>query len=799
MKRHRHVRRAAGQVCLVLLLLLTVLTLAAPASAAPPGETLSLAELRVLLESGPLNGHMKTTLSGYTVSEVPVTVHALVEDSWGSFILFEASGPAIERIGGIALGMSGSPVYVDDGGVTKLTGAVSYGSSFTLGGMGLATPIEYMADLQATYVPELVGSTPAAATAQPASPAGTYELDEAVKTEAGTLSKVTIAASAAAAETLGVSAETAVMTPLAVLEIGGLLPQSDAYKDLAALLGTTGLVVRPASGTGTWEGPPAPPLQPGSPCCAMYSTGTVWYGAAGTTTYVDGDTVLMFGHPLWWVGATEAALHAGYVSAIWPSLYFPQSLIAPRDEKGTVVQDRYWGVIARLGQEPDMVPVTTHAVYPDAGIDVTDHSSVSQWMLSTPEYSSAGAMVTMYALTAANDTWSYVGSAETLTTIAVSDDTGSYVVERDNLWDSEWDVASEASWDVYALLGALSEDDDGVLQPHIDSITLDATISPLRRTARIAAVVLPKGLLAGDNPVVIRYYRYGSSELQELQGTLTLPTGVSRTGVLVVTPGAWSGWYDDCCDDWDYWYDVDSSPPQTLAELVEELNDHSPNSDLLVQFRPDYSTVEEYEPIQTRLNTDYVFSNDYYGRTARVSVSADRTVVPFGGGVTLKGYVYAGEGAIKVEILRRDAGRTEEILVKTFTLSSDGYRVPFTTKVGDLRRNTRLVVRAHPSNDMLTANGVVGVKVRAAVSLNAEVLATSARLTVKVKPAVATGTVLLEKYVDGRWVVLRSAPRAADQVVTFRVYRGTHVLRARFINGDICANGTSPTLTVKVK
>jgi hypothetical protein len=34
MKRHRHVRRAAGQVCLVLLLLLTVLTLAAPSSRA---------------------------------------------------------------------------------------------------------------------------------------------------------------------------------------------------------------------------------------------------------------------------------------------------------------------------------------------------------------------------------------------------------------------------------------------------------------------------------------------------------------------------------------------------------------------------------------------------------------------------------------------------------------------------------------------------------------------------------------------------------------------------------------------
>ena len=40
--------------------------------------------------------------------------------------------------------MSGSPVYVDDGGVDKLIGALSYGSDFTIGGMFLATPVEYM-------------------------------------------------------------------------------------------------------------------------------------------------------------------------------------------------------------------------------------------------------------------------------------------------------------------------------------------------------------------------------------------------------------------------------------------------------------------------------------------------------------------------------------------------------------------------------------------------------------------------------------------------------------------------------
>ncbi|MEE4274525.1 MAG: hypothetical protein V2J16_01465, partial [Thermoleophilia bacterium] len=683
------------------------------------------------------------------------------------------------RIGGIALGMSGSPVYVDAGAGPKLVGAVSYGDQFTLGGMGLATPIEYMADLQATYAEE------------PAAVAGTYDLAEPVATEQGRVSSVVIAPSAGAAESLEADAGQTVMAPLALVEIGGLRPQSRAYQALAARLERNGLTVRPAAGGGVWDGPPAPALEAGSPCVAMFSRGTVWFGAAGTVTYVDGDTALLFGHPLWWVGPTEAALHAGYVSGVWPSLLAPYKLIAPRDEKGTVVQDRYWGVVARLDRSPDMVPVTTHAVYPVEGVEVTDQSSVSQWLLTQPFYFEAAPYVTLYALTAANDIEYYAGSAETTTRVVVSDATGTFVMERDNLWDTGADVAMEATLDVYSMLVPLANDADGVLRPHVESIELDATVSPKRRSARIAGLVLPKGLAVGDNPVVVQYYAYGSAELQAVEGTLTLPRGVARSGSLTVRPSSWGTW-----DDYDDEYELDSSPPQTLAELVDEVNASPPNSDLTVVFEPDYF-LEQPVTVEARLATPWVFGNEYWGETARVRVEADRTTVPFGGGVRVSGAVSAVDGEIKLDVLRLDAGRTEEKYVKTITAWGDGGVARFATKVGDLRRNTRIIVRTRPTSQYLTANGVVSVKVRAAVSLRAERLATGARLTVKVRPLAATGTVLLEKLRDGRWVAIRSAPRAPGQTITFRVGSGTHVLRARFLRGDICANGTSPVLTVR--
>ena len=779
MRHHHRIGRAACGVCLLPFLLLAMLVMVGPAAAAPTEETLGLDELRAHLESGPLDGYMKTAMSGYVVVEIPVTVHALVEDAWGSLILFEATGPEIERIGGIALGMSGSPVYVDAGAGPKLVGAVSYGDQFTLGGMGLATPIEYMADLQATYAEE------------PAVAVGTYDLTEPVATDQGRVSSVVIARSAGAAESLEADAGQTVMAPLALVEIGGLRPQSRAYQALAARLERNGLTVRPAAGGGVWEGPPAPALEAGSPCVAMFSRGTVWFGAAGTVTYVDGDTALLFGHPLWWVGPTEAALHAGYVSGVWPSLLAPYKLVAPRDEKGTVVQDRYWGVVARLDRSPDMVPVTTHAVYPVESVEVTDQSSVSQWLLTQPYYFEAAPYVTLYALTAANDIEYYAGSAETTTRVVVSDATGTYVIERDNLWDTGADVAMEATLDVYSMLVPLADDADGVLRPHVESIELDATVSPQRRSARIAGLVLPRGLAVGDNPVVVQYYAYGSAELQAVEGTLTLPRGVARSGTLAVRPSSWGMW-----EDYDDEYEPDTSPPQTLAELVDEVNASPANSDLTVVFEPDYFAVDPVS-VEARLATPCVFGNELWAETARVRVEADRATVPFGGGVVVSGAVAAVDGEVKLDVLRLDAGRTEETYVKTITAWGDGGSARFSTKVGDLRRNTRIIMRTRPTSQYLTANGIVSVKVRAAVSLRAERLATGARLTVKARPVAASGTVLLEKLRDGRWVVIRSAPRAPDQTITFRVGSGTHALRARFVNGDICANGVSPVVTVR--
>ena len=113
---------------------------------------------------------------------------------WGKLIMFECTDPAVTDIGGIAAGMSGSPIYVDLGGGPLLVGAVSYGDSFTLHGTGLATPIEYMTAIQHQY----------GAAARASGPAAAVKLDQPVRTSSGLVRKLVLGTGAQAAAADGI-------------------------------------------------------------------------------------------------------------------------------------------------------------------------------------------------------------------------------------------------------------------------------------------------------------------------------------------------------------------------------------------------------------------------------------------------------------------------------------------------------------------------------------------------------------------------------------------------------------------
>jgi hypothetical protein len=793
--------RAAILAALAALLLVAF---AAPAFAAPTEPTLTVDELRIKLESGPMTGYLKTVVHGFTIEKIPVTVEDIVELSWGNLILAEASGPVIDKLGGVASGMSGSPVYVDDGGVDKLVGALSYGSDFTIGGMFMATPVAYMAAVESDYL-----KPPAM---------GTYPLAEPLQTDAGRVKSVVITRAADAAQVEAAAGEM-VFAPLGLVEIGGLPPQTRAYKELAAKLEKqTGLPVV-AAGAASLAPPSAPALEAGSSIFQLFSQGVVWYGSAGTATYVNGDVVMAYGHPAWWTGSCGAAMAGGYVSGIWPSQWAPFKLLAPRDLKGTIVQDRNWGIAGKVGQMPDMVPVTSTVTFPEQGDRVVSTASTAaQWAFQTDGYQDLAGYLVLQALWDACDAYIMAGSASTTTTIEVSDATDSYkkyTVELDNVWDS-YDITWDPAFEVLDALWTLGSDPDGVLDVRLDSVDFRATVSTTRKSARLVDIALPNGLKTGDNIVRLSYYGYGSSVLKTQDVTLTLPAGKPVNGDLEVTPAGWSDWY---YEDW-MGESGDTGAPATLAEIVDDLNSQAKNSDLILTFYPrEEGGGEEplsamssaasrgvdgsrLDPVEVTVSTAWVFQDMLYGSTIPVELYARPARANLGRPVLLNGYVYGVDADVPVTIVAVDAATGAETPVETVTAVYEEGQAMFETVAEPPLHNTTYIARVGSVGDWLPGSADATVKVRAQVRLASSVSGRKVTLKARVQPPDTGGNVAFQRYSGGRWRTTATVAVSATGVARTSWTApgaGTYRWRAKFLGSTLNLAQTSAVARVVVR
>lgn len=86
-----------------------------------------------------MKGYALTVVSGRNIVRFPVEIVSVIPGKGipRHLIMIKASGSVIEKTGGIAAGMSGSPVYVNG----KLIGAIGYGWNFSEHTLGLVTPL----------------------------------------------------------------------------------------------------------------------------------------------------------------------------------------------------------------------------------------------------------------------------------------------------------------------------------------------------------------------------------------------------------------------------------------------------------------------------------------------------------------------------------------------------------------------------------------------------------------------------------------------------------------------------------
>jgi hypothetical protein len=262
-------------------------------------------------------------------------------------ILVQVSGPAVDATG-VGPGFSGSPIYCTDGaGVARNVGAISESLGEYGNKTALATPIE---SILATPVDP--PGRPAAARGKSASARG-----RAARAERAKWSRLLKQA-----------------RPLtAPLTVTGLSrPVASALTAAGARRGMT-VLAAPAGPLGSF---PVQTLRPGSAVGVGYSSGDISFGSIGTVSYVDGDKVWAFGHPLEGVGGRALLLQDAYVYRVVNNPLGignaqTYKLAAQGHDLGTLGDDGTNAVAGRVGALPHTVAVHVLARDVDAGQSAT--------------------------------------------------------------------------------------------------------------------------------------------------------------------------------------------------------------------------------------------------------------------------------------------------------------------------------------------------------------------------------------------------------------------------------------------
>jgi len=301
---------------------------ASPAAGAAP--TLSFDEVQPGMK-----GTGRTVFGGVEIGEFDVEILGKLANIGPrqDLILARCSGGPLGDTGVLA-GMSGSPIYVDG----KLIGALAYSWGFSKEAIAGITPIAEMLG-----VAELEERPRARA-------AGGITLEDVrrIQTPAEIPQFMSDRITALAPRTV---AGQPFRLPVSVAGIG-----SEGLARMTPDLLAAGFLPVQGGGAGA-SGGPRPTIEPGAAVGLKLARGDIDISATGTVTWVDGNRVLAFGHPLFGLGEVDLPLTAARVEALLPSFNQSARIASPLEEVGALRQDRASAVYGKLGATARMIPI----------------------------------------------------------------------------------------------------------------------------------------------------------------------------------------------------------------------------------------------------------------------------------------------------------------------------------------------------------------------------------------------------------------------------------------------------------
>src|SRR5512141_649920 len=343
----------------------TALSLGAPAAAAQPFDILPQEKI-----VAGMKGYGVTDMGdGKGIQRFEVEILGVLKRyaPRQDLILARVSGAGLENSGVIA-GMSGSPIYVDG----KLVGALAYGWPFSKDAICGITPIQSMLDIRhaPAAAPVPIGG-PAARASQLVSMFASHRFDGALDSllaplrqsdAAGAMSRLPLPVSFAGA---------------AGGDAGWLFGRvAEAAGWVAAPAGSSGQSPKGASDETT------SPVRPGSSLATVLLSGDMLLAATGTATWVEGDSVLAFGHPFLSMGPIDMPMARADVLTVLPSVYRSFKFADSGPVFGSVTQDRSTGILGTVGSRAKMVPITVRISSDELPVQTYRFEAVHNSMLT---------------------------------------------------------------------------------------------------------------------------------------------------------------------------------------------------------------------------------------------------------------------------------------------------------------------------------------------------------------------------------------------------------------------------------
>lgn len=505
-----------------------------------------------------MKGIAKTVIKGTEISEFNIEVIDIAKLTNGpgvseNTILVKASGDVINKTGGIADGMSGSPVLIDG----KVVGAIAFTTEpFADATIAGVTPIEDILAVKPTMV-----DTPTVSSAI------NKDASLTVKTASGVFS----------------------LFPLPIsLSCSGITRERTLTR-LGSEFSKYNMKLTPGSskvGQVTFS------LEPGSSIGVGLITGDINIGAIGTLTYIDGDKFWAFGHPCFYWGDVEFPLTGSVINTVLKSFAVPFKFGSLLDIAGTVNADRGSGIAGVLGKRPRMVETTSTVTDLDRDRSLTLNADVVTDNRLLPSMGWAPFIETQ------DRVLDQIVRGTSQVKFTIEGQGLDKPLVRENMFFDEFDVSFTSTGEISEALSLLLF--NRFKDVHITKVTAEAGITRARKTALVEGIiVLSKNLTPGRIMKVEVTYRPWANENRYSGPTRTVvadvmlpvdfPSGCATVSVRDplpdVLPSAGLPLPGEL--------PISEGPPikmpskaKTLEELIKEFEERGRNNEIEVEVTP---------------------------------------------------------------------------------------------------------------------------------------------------------------------------------------------------------------------